>query len=143
MRYLTCDRLFRGTGTPINDAGLLIDDGRIAAVGPREGIDPGDAERVDHRDATVVPGLIDAHLHLGGARTMDPFTWVRESSELGAARATADLRALLGAGFTTVGVATVVFNGYWSLGAALDGAGVVLVPGVVLLAVSAVRWMRE
>ena len=50
---------------------------------------------------------------------------------------------VVGAGFTTVGVATVVFNGYWSLDAVLDGAGVVLVPGVVLLAVSAVRWVRE
>lgn len=104
MQYVTCDRLFRGTGTPIDDAGLLIDDdGRITAAGPREEINvPATANRVEYEDATVIPGLIDAHLHLKGARSMDPFTWVRESSELGTARATADLRALLQAGFTAV-----------------------------------------
>jgi len=50
----------------------------------------------------VTPGLIDAHLHLEGARGMDPIEWAVDSSELGAARATADLRSLLAAGFTAV-----------------------------------------
>ncbi len=103
MQYVTCGRLVPGDGAPIDDAGLLIEDGRVVAAGPAEDVDaPAEAERIDHGDATVTPGLIDAHLHLQGGRSMDPFAWVRESSELGTARATADLRALLGAGFTAV-----------------------------------------
>jgi len=39
MRYVMCDRLFRGTGTPIQDAGRLIDEGRVVSVGPREDLD--------------------------------------------------------------------------------------------------------
>jgi len=103
MQYVTCGRLVPGDGAPIDDAGLLIEDERVVAAGPAEDVNaPAEAERIDHGDATVTPGLIDAHLHLQGGRSMDPFAWVRESSELGTARATADLRALLGAGFTAV-----------------------------------------
>jgi len=88
---------------PITDARLVIEDGRVAAVGTRESVPaPDDADHRSYPEATVVPGLIDAHLHLSGARTMDPMDWVTESTELGAARATADLRSLLSAGFTTV-----------------------------------------
>jgi len=88
---------------PLTDARLVVEDGRVAAVGARESVAAPDG--ADHRsfpEATVVPGLVDAHLHLSGARTMDPTDWVTESTELGAARATADLRSLLSAGFTTV-----------------------------------------
>lgn len=103
MQYIHCGRLLTGDTAPIDEAGLLIEDGYVAAAGPHEEIDvPAEATHIDHSDATVTPGLIDAHLHLQGVRSMDPFSWVRESSELGAARATADLRALLAAGFTAV-----------------------------------------
>ena len=103
MQYVTCDRLVPGDGAPIDDAGVLVEDGRIVAAGRRTEIDvPSNADRIEHDEATVTPGLIDAHLHLQGARSMDPFAWIRESSELGTARATADLRALLAAGFTAV-----------------------------------------
>lgn len=63
---------------------------------------PDSATIQDHSDATVIPGLIDAHLHLFGSRSMRPFDWLKDSSELGTARTTADLRALLAAGFTNV-----------------------------------------
>ena len=88
---------------PIRDARVVIEDGRVAAVGTQESVRV--PEGADHRaypEATVTPGLIDAHLHLSGARTMDPMDWAIESTELGAARATADLRSLLSAGFTAV-----------------------------------------
>ncbi len=105
MQVIDCGTLVTGTtdSGPIEEAQLVVEDGRIVAAGPQEAVDtPSEADYVDHRDATVVPGLIDAHLHLSGARSMDPFDWVKASSELGAARATADLRNLLAAGFTTV-----------------------------------------
>jgi imidazolonepropionase-like amidohydrolase len=53
------------------DDGVLVDqtvivrDGLVSAVGPRESIAvPPDAERVDARGAYLLPGLIDAHVHL-------------------------------------------------------------------------------
>jgi dihydroorotase len=43
---------------------LLIEDGRIAAVGTNLGIDPSTAELVDASGLIVVPGLVDIHVHL-------------------------------------------------------------------------------
>jgi cytosine/adenosine deaminase-related metal-dependent hydrolase len=43
------------------EADLLIEDDRIAAVGP--GIEAGDAERLDGTDRIVIPGLVNAHMH--------------------------------------------------------------------------------
>jgi imidazolonepropionase-like amidohydrolase len=99
--HVDCGTLIDGTGSVIEDARLRVADGRVAAAGPREDVDPA-GERVDHSGETVIPGLIDAHCHLVGARSMDPMDWVLEDDALGAARATADLRTLLRAGFTAV-----------------------------------------
>ncbi|MFW6152955.1 MAG: amidohydrolase family protein, partial [Halobacteriota archaeon] len=106
MRYVDCGSLYDGTGeTFLPDARVLIDDGRVTEVGPIEDVDPpSDATRIDHSDEVVIPGLVDAHVHLWGSRAMDPFTRITEShrESLLAARATVDLRRLLEAGFTTV-----------------------------------------
>lgn len=104
MHVIDCETLVTGVADgPIDGGRVVIEDGRVTAAGAADEIPRSDdAEHVDHADATVIPGLIDAHLHLFGSRSMDPFDWVKESSELGTARATADLRKLLGAGFTSV-----------------------------------------
>ncbi|WP_247003631.1 metal-dependent hydrolase family protein [Halosolutus gelatinilyticus] len=103
MRVIDADLLVTGRDEQPIDGGrvVLADDGTIDAVGTQEDVDAPAAADVASYPA-VVPGFIDAHVHLQGMREMDPMTWVTESSELGAARATADLRRLLGAGFTTV-----------------------------------------
>jgi len=109
MRVIDADVLVTGRDeSPIQDGRIVIDEeqGTIDDVGTQEGVSaPDDAGGDDARHEAfpvVTPGLIDAHLHLVGARSMDPMTWVTESSELGAARATADLRDILAAGFTSV-----------------------------------------
>jgi imidazolonepropionase-like amidohydrolase len=57
------------TGKLLTDQTLVIADGRIISVGSAaEGKIPGDAVRVELPNATVLPGLIDAHTHL----TMEP-----------------------------------------------------------------------
>ena len=45
---------------------LVVKEGRFAAVGPAGGKDeyPAAAEIIDGRDKFVIPGLIDAHVHL-------------------------------------------------------------------------------
>lgn len=106
MRHVDCGTLYDGTGEgPRSDVRLVVEDGRVAEVGPIESVAvPDDSTAIDHRDAVVTPGLVDAHVHLWGARAMDPFSRITEGERdaLLAARATVDLRRLLAAGFTTV-----------------------------------------
>jgi imidazolonepropionase-like amidohydrolase len=103
-RVIDCGRLIDGTeAEPLSDARVLLTDGRVTEVGTQESVAlPDNAEHTNVPDATVIPGLIDAHLHLTGGRSMNPFDWITTSDTQGAARATADLRDLLAAGFTTV-----------------------------------------
>lgn len=51
-------------GARIPDAVVLLDDGRIAQVGPRSKVKiPDGAERVEAKGQFLVPGYIDAHVH--------------------------------------------------------------------------------
>jgi imidazolonepropionase-like amidohydrolase len=52
-----------GTGERLDDADVLMVDGRIAAVGTD--LDAGDAIVVDAAGKWVTPGIIDVHSHLG------------------------------------------------------------------------------
>ena len=58
--------LLDGTGTgPVSDAVVVVADDRIVAVGPRPSVAlPGGTEFVDLGEATLMPGLVDAHVHL-------------------------------------------------------------------------------
>lgn len=53
-----------GTGARLDDADVLLRDGRIVAIGSALEA-PVDAQRVDGRGKWVTPGLIDVHSHLG------------------------------------------------------------------------------
>ncbi|MFB6153683.1 MAG: amidohydrolase family protein [Halodesulfurarchaeum sp.] len=104
MVVIECGTLIDGqSDEPYRGARVRVDDGEVVEAGPAESVSVPDGATVhDHGDAVVIPGLIDAHLHLSGARSMDPMTWTTEPDTLGAARATADLRSLIEAGFTAV-----------------------------------------
>ena len=54
-----------GTGAaPISDGVVVVDTGSISYVGPRAGfVVPPDVEVIDLRGTTVLPGLIDLHVH--------------------------------------------------------------------------------
>jgi imidazolonepropionase-like amidohydrolase len=53
-------------GQPIDGGTVLIENGKITAVGPQADVDiPAGAERIDAIGAWVLPGFIDAHAHLG------------------------------------------------------------------------------
>ena len=59
-----CGTLIDGTGRdPVRGATIAIDGERIVSVGP-EGTLPRDVRVIDAGHATVMPGLIDAHVHL-------------------------------------------------------------------------------
>lgn len=55
-----------GSYTYIEDGGLLIEGGRIAAIGDYSDIRrqaPEDVETIDHRPHLIMPGFIDPHIH--------------------------------------------------------------------------------
>lgn len=89
------------TGKILADQTLLIEDGKIIAVGASSGTKvPTDATRIDLPNATVLPGLIDAHTHL----TMDPkfgYERLATSSPREALIGARNARLTLLAGFTT------------------------------------------
>jgi imidazolonepropionase-like amidohydrolase len=66
MQILVGGTLIDGTGAPpLRDAAVLVNDGRIEAVGPRLGRPwPQNAEMIDTTGMTLLPGLIDCHDHL-------------------------------------------------------------------------------
>jgi imidazolonepropionase-like amidohydrolase len=86
---------------PATGMNLLIEDGTIVEIGPAVAPDGAD-EIIDAAGKTVMPGMIDAHLHLMGIRAYDPVLASIEDPFLRAARGVADVRKLIEAGFTSV-----------------------------------------
>jgi imidazolonepropionase-like amidohydrolase len=62
--------LITESGPAIHDAVVVIENDRIVTVGGASTVIPGDAQVVDLRPLTGVPGLIDAHTHM-------TYTWDR------------------------------------------------------------------
>lgn len=65
--------LIDGTGAdPLPDATILVADGRFSAAGPAASVEvPAGAEVRDCSGGYVIPGLMDANIHLVSARTPD------------------------------------------------------------------------
>ncbi len=67
---LTADRLIDGTGRPPLERGaVLLEGDRIAAVGTEESVVPPEGatvEEVAYHGKTILPGLVDCHVHLNG-----------------------------------------------------------------------------
>ena len=60
---ITNATILTGTGERLEDASLLIADGKIVFVG--KGQSPAGVNTIDASDRWVTPGLIDVHSHLG------------------------------------------------------------------------------
>ena len=71
-------KLFDGTAAPCDGMGVLIGDGRIAAVAPLAEFAGFAGPRVDTAGATLMPGLIDAHVHLALEATGDVVSTLRQ-----------------------------------------------------------------
>jgi imidazolonepropionase-like amidohydrolase len=64
--WITGARLFDGTGAPVReDTAVLIEDGRIARVDESAAPAPVGAAVIEAEGRTLLPGLIDAHAHVG------------------------------------------------------------------------------
>src|SRR5258706_12624981 len=105
IRVLTGATLIDGTGAaPVPDAGVVMARDRIPAAGPRAALSwPADAELVDARGRTVIPGLIDAHDHLASHGYGLATRWGLDEPASTACLRSALVRAeTLGSGYTTV-----------------------------------------
>lgn len=103
--YVHAGRLIAVPGQAVRGPStIIVDNGRIVEVrdgfvGPEAG-----AVVVDLKDKTVLPGLIDSHVHLASDRggEADLLSWVREEPQMHALEAQWNGMKTLRAGFTTV-----------------------------------------
>ena len=77
--------------------GIIIDAGRKGDVS-----EPKDSRTIEVPGSTILPGLIDAHMHFFGSKKYDIVEWLTTPETLIALRSVADARKLLRAGFTAV-----------------------------------------
>ncbi len=97
-------RVIDGLGRARERATLLVQDDRIAAIGDdREVTVPRGARVIDARGMTVLPGLIDCHVHLCLGGDADVLRAIREEDPaLTLLKAARSARTTLESGFTTV-----------------------------------------
>jgi len=103
VHAIRADQAFDGERFVAGGATVLIEDGTIVAVEPASYDVPGDCPVSDQRDATLLPGLVDAHVHLvadSGPLALDRVAGYTEE-ELDAV-VTGSLERQLAAGVTSV-----------------------------------------
>jgi imidazolonepropionase-like amidohydrolase len=111
------------TGETARDAVVVVEDGRVTRAGKRDGVPvPRDAEIIDASGLTLLPGLIDCHVHLTNlGEGLDFARELTTPPTLELMRAVRAARRTLDAGFTAVrdasgspaGVRMAIDNGYF------------------------------
>ena len=104
---LRAARLVDGSGSaPIANGIVVVTGNRITAVGRSGAVTvPANAQTIDLGDATLMPGLIDAHTHISGRTLGDPandLESVKDYDTYGAVLSVVHAQRTLMAGFTTI-----------------------------------------
>ena len=107
---LSADRVLDGRGGILENHGVVVREGRIAAVLPEAEL-PAEGERLDFPGGTILPGFIDTHVHLHWHFGEDGRFTRDDPPEVNALHALENGIRMLEAGFTTV----------QSLGSPVDG----------------------
>ncbi|MGQ9538478.1 MAG: amidohydrolase family protein [Candidatus Bathycorpusculaceae bacterium] len=96
--------LIDGTGRePLTNPIVVVKGDKIAEVGKETEIKaPEEAKIVDLGNLTILPGLVDAHVHIYGRRSYSPAEEIITPHDLAVIRAVEDCRKILKAGFTMV-----------------------------------------
>ena len=100
-RYVIADRMLDvETGTYRANPLIAVEDGKIVAVG--SGAAPAGANVVDLRGHTILPGLIDMHVHLTGSARIRGYRSLEYTDAFWPTLGVGNARDMLRAGFTTV-----------------------------------------
>ena len=107
---ITAERYLDVTkGSYVEHPAIYVDDaGRITQIADARTIKPGNGkpgngiERIDLPGKTLVPGLIDMHVHLDGPADIGGYRGLEFTDSFFAMTAVGNARAMLDAGFTTV-----------------------------------------
>ena len=102
---VTADRMLDvETGRYVQSPAILVgDDGRIQAIGNLAAMQvPAGTQHIDLPGRTLVPGLIDMHVHIDSPADIGGYRGLEFTDSFWAMTAVANARAMLGAGFTTV-----------------------------------------
>jgi imidazolonepropionase-like amidohydrolase len=102
---IKADRLIDGTGAePLTDAVLVLENDRITAVGTGSDVRiPAGAKVIELKGYTLLPGLMDCHVHIGGRPGDGGDTHkLKETIAHEAIYATVHAKITLDVGFTTV-----------------------------------------
>src|SRR4051794_4472789 len=101
---LLASQIVDGTGNRLlHDAGILIQDDKIVQLGARAELEQVPSARVvELQGWTLLPGLMDAHIHLDGWETTNRFDWLVMPDALRALNAAWYAKRALDAGFTCV-----------------------------------------
>ena len=115
-------------GRTLDDPTIVVTDGRIVAVATRGKATPTipqDARRIDLPGKTLLPGLVDMHVHLDADATISGYKRLDYTDSFWQAVGVANARKMLEAGFTTVrNVGSEDYNDV-GLKQAIDGGWIV------------------
>lgn len=93
------------SGRTLDDPMVVVDDGRIASVvtrGDARPNVPADARRIELGDTTLLPGLIDMHVHLTSNPRYGGYSRYQFTDSFWTAQGVGNAERMLRAGFTTV-----------------------------------------
>jgi len=104
---LKANRLIDGTGAvPIENAAIVVEDGRISEVTQQDKLDTGDrddSDVIDVSGGTLMPGFIEVHTHIHCSAQADAYRHITtESDEVFLMRGVQAVRAALSSGVTTM-----------------------------------------
>jgi imidazolonepropionase-like amidohydrolase len=90
------------SGRVVDDPQILIRDGRIVGVGRSGDEAPADAERIDLPGMTLLPGLIDMHVHIDVDPHYGGYSGLQFNDRFWSVVAVPHAQRTLEAGFTTI-----------------------------------------
>lgn len=101
---ILCKKLIDGTGKIIQNPAVIIDSNKIVAITTKENI-PAGTKIIDLGDYTLLPGLIDLHVHPNLTAADYQVDHLKGSSASKALMGLKNVQDLLSAGWTTLRVA--------------------------------------